>query len=608
MPAFQEAIDRLAPQQPVDTLNEFEAELRGSSGRTNGDSSIGSNVFDDDGDDDDPANIAMVLEDADEAELKSIVPGTPMAWEKLEQLTKKSITRQRTRQTPARPYGTGSLLERSSQRNEVVSPSKRGKENNLASLMSSIVLITTPPATSRSRGAQAVVEKEYETESILRIRSSHHAIGVLNKIKGIPTSAVAASSSSIRRPSRNPIFITGTPILLGKSDESDTNESIEDDYEKPLPPAIYMRTPKIPRKEHIARIDNLRQFFFKDRVPEPMPTASVEERIRTSTLENMDANELLISFESVSQQQDTEGSRNMDDVTHSAAGSERQVRKSTAMVHSPTPLYTANQATEGFNPDIAQPTNSTEVKSSQVEQNARAADVRADENRSNDLASTACSGLQGTLQQANPIDLDASIAAIDRAEQTLNRSVANLTTLSVITNDGNSQAHVLAAKELEGQIQALRQMMEETKSLVSAIQHEVSQHRPAAPPPPDESKLDNIVDLLNGLDLRLDQLETSKARPTPVTLRSPTTVEPAKVDILEKPRQLLQAAGLVGHNILDYIAENPLVIVGILLAILLSELFVLSGSYTVLMYRLRFAGRYAFEGMRQHVILPPPPS
>ncbi|KAJ2692663.1 hypothetical protein GGH99_001593, partial [Coemansia sp. RSA 1285] len=99
---------------------------------------------------DDPTNTAMCLDENDEKELHGVAPNTPMAFEKLGQLTAKSISRQKVAQTPGKTRtGLGSTGQRtetadsaraSTWYTNAGSPSKKGRQNNNdADLLSSAI-------------------------------------------------------------------------------------------------------------------------------------------------------------------------------------------------------------------------------------------------------------------------------------------------------------------------------------------------------------------------------------------------------------------------------------------------------------------------------------
>ncbi|ORX73705.1 hypothetical protein DL89DRAFT_289436 [Linderina pennispora] len=659
MSDMEEFLNSLVTRKPADAINDFEAALREPAERTNASDSFGDNAFDNsdnNSDSDDPTNIAMFLDEADEHELQGVTPGTPMALEKLGELTAKSISRQKRRQTPARSNGTGSLLRRSSQYSDAGSPSKRGKESNLASLMDNIASITTPTAISRSRGAQAENDEE-PTQSVLRIRSSHRATGILDRIKGSSEALAAATTVNPHQTPRAPIFITGTPIRAPGStqlsdDESQflsasldsigpsrqqqetqddqlktyqtpatrsgaprgtnsyrhvralsdrssgfsaSNESIEDDYEKPLPISQYMRTPNTPRQRHNERMGDLRRFYGGMGLEHAQQAPSAEELAQTNTSGHKDTSSLILGADATSQQQGAAGGLDSGSVSPSPVGPGKRAHQDQSLLGSPTQLSTANQQTNVLDSDMAQLADNSTAPNIQQEKAGRGLSpahfsfgqqidlddqiTADDDNRSKhtEPTSTIHSSLREPQHQTGLDELDASIAVIDRAEQDLNRSIANLAAARTKQIVLDPQAQLSAAKELEEHVQVLRKMMEETKTAVFAIQRE----------------LESIMKLLSSLDLRLDMLETSKVARDPVIPLLPVSAGSAKVIRRDTPRWLLDTAKRIATRAVDSITQNPLLIVGILVAVLLAELFVLSGVYNVLV-------------LKQHVALPPP--
>ncbi|KAI9502995.1 hypothetical protein BX070DRAFT_226014 [Coemansia spiralis] len=143
---------------------------------------------------DDPTNTAMFFDEEDEKELRDVVPGTPMAYKKLEQLTVKSISRQKDAQTPGRTLNrtskNGQQTHPSAGQNsryiDAGSPSKKGKQNGHIESLSTAVPMKTPANIIR-RGVQPsnnnINDETAVPLSVSRIRSSRRAGDILNKIK-----------------------------------------------------------------------------------------------------------------------------------------------------------------------------------------------------------------------------------------------------------------------------------------------------------------------------------------------------------------------------------------------------------------------------------------
>lgn len=150
-----------------------------------------------DSDDDDPTNTAMFLDESEERELDGVTPGTPMAFRKLEQMTTKSINRQRESQTPGRT--PRSSIKRNQQyplewdgnwpryaNAADESPTKRKGNDRLlpitslkpAKMLADINLATAKQAKRGTDDTAGTVPL-----SIQKIRSSRRAGNILSKIR-----------------------------------------------------------------------------------------------------------------------------------------------------------------------------------------------------------------------------------------------------------------------------------------------------------------------------------------------------------------------------------------------------------------------------------------
>ncbi|KAJ1940658.1 hypothetical protein GGF37_003883, partial [Kickxella alabastrina] len=148
-------------------------------------------------DSDDPGNTAMFLDETEEDELKKVVPGTPMAFEKLGQLTVKSIRRQRVSQTPRRPPLPAEMIDNAAMErgrfryaDDKESPSKkgRGEQPEELTLMSCFPKLTLKPLADRHSKSTDVA---HMSEAVLQLKASKRAGSILNKIRsGSSSSAV----------------------------------------------------------------------------------------------------------------------------------------------------------------------------------------------------------------------------------------------------------------------------------------------------------------------------------------------------------------------------------------------------------------------------------
>ncbi|KAJ2785918.1 hypothetical protein GGI15_001758 [Coemansia interrupta] len=152
-------------------------------------------------DSDDPTNTAMFLDESEERELEEVLPGTPMAFSKLGQVTVQSIRRQRISQTPGRtpritgtsagnPLSARSKSERGSSSSkkhyvdDMGSPSKKGKQAPVESLESLM-----PPLQlnySQSRPMPKAASASKIPQSVEVMNKGRRATLLLEKIKNGP--------------------------------------------------------------------------------------------------------------------------------------------------------------------------------------------------------------------------------------------------------------------------------------------------------------------------------------------------------------------------------------------------------------------------------------
>ncbi|KAJ2616087.1 hypothetical protein H4S08_000962 [Coemansia sp. RSA 1365] len=183
----------MVPQQSKPTSSRAVGTHREANGRVyrNGfDSDEG--IGEADIDSDDPTNTAMFLDESEENELVNVVPGTPLAFKKLGQMTVKSITRQRDSQTPGRPqigFSTGrqqvddnGSTSRNPRNDNIESPTKKSKKRH-ASLLDTAIPMLTPAGAGRESSKQRQGSEETAPLSVLRLRSSRRAGDILNTIK-----------------------------------------------------------------------------------------------------------------------------------------------------------------------------------------------------------------------------------------------------------------------------------------------------------------------------------------------------------------------------------------------------------------------------------------
>ncbi|KAJ2851713.1 hypothetical protein IWW36_000858 [Coemansia brasiliensis] len=175
--------------------------------------------------------------------------------------------------------------------------------------------------------------------------------------------------------------------------------------------------------------------------------------------------------------------------------------------------------------------------------------------------------------------------------------------------DATLKANTSSQSELEGQVETLRKTMEETKQIVFAIQSEIGQQRQVHVA--EDTKLDDIVRLLGALDMRLHMLEdrqrldqsiSGSAASSPLTRRTNT----GSTKIHPNNTQAQDMLSRLGQVIVHCLSRYPLMIIGALFIILISELIVISGV-RLDVHSLNGYGRYALDEVRRHMSMPPPP-
>ncbi|KAJ2630373.1 hypothetical protein H4R22_002713 [Coemansia sp. RSA 1290] len=163
--------------------------------------------------------------------------------------------------------------------------------------------------------------------------------------------------------------------------------------------------------------------------------------------------------------------------------------------------------------------------------------------------------------------------------------------------------------ELEGQVETLRKTMEETKQIVFAIQSEIGQQRQVHVA--EDTKLDDIVRLLGALDMRLHMLEDRQRLDQSMnnsTANSPMArrTNAGSTKIHPNNTQAQDLLSRLGQVIVHCLSRYPLMIIGALFIILISELIVISGV-RLDVYSLNGYGRYALDEVKRHMSMPPQP-
>ncbi|KAJ1755418.1 hypothetical protein LPJ58_004223 [Coemansia sp. RSA 1591] len=660
---------------------------------------MGSSVEDEAGiDSDDPTNTAMFLDDSEESELKSMVPGTPLAYKQLEKVTVKSISRQRDSQTPGRPQnGTSAIAQsrssRSSRYTNDESPSKRGK----GQLAAQTVIPMLTPAVRRPN-------VDVEPQSVLQIRSSRRASNILDRIKQAPqaqynildklkqASAEHTNAHEAGHGARSvqtgvdPSFNKNefSPFLFSKlarvqnrvssraaepqprqdvcktpetkprrygpstpynmlralsekssesgsvprvSGEAGSSKALGAGDSKTLGSDPFMSTPikhdgvmtseTATRTENRERIESLRRFFDKhmgDLIP-----SETEDEVK-AVVPDRDRGDLLISFDAgeqagqvpcmsrISQMSSIQQSDRADELLQSPSP-----RRAPCTLE-PRAINAADSAsslllsfTSRHDHDLSKP---IPFLLNQIEQ--QDAEWTGDKSNLIDLSSRLNTsinalncGLREHLARATAPDVVGAVNGVAAGDDVVAKAEP-ASANPVATNSCVEAGDQASASEIElkGHVDTLRKTMEETKSIVSSIQAELGQQRQGHAS--DDAKLDGIARLLGALDMRLHMLEDRQrldqttAQASPMARRTntgSTKIHPnnSQIDILSR----------LGQFIVYCLSRYPLMIIGALFIVLVSELVYISGI-RLDAQMLNEYGRYALGEVKRH--LPQPPS
>ncbi|KAJ2767178.1 hypothetical protein GGI18_005850, partial [Coemansia linderi] len=218
-------------------------------------------------------------------------------------------------------------------------------------------------------------------------------------------------------------------------------------------------------------------------------------------------------------------------------------------------------------------------------------------------------GLRGQLMQdgggavlMDQDELDSVTRAVEMVGTELNQSLASLLPGPNNNRDdqspGRNGLSTIAESELEDQVKTLRETMLETKDIVFAIQRELDQQKQGQSS--DDSKLDDIVRLLGALDMRLHMLE-GRQRLDQTPQRS--NLGSVKVYAGNGPQQQ-DIISRIGQCIAYCLGRYPLMLLGALFIILLSELLVI-GGFGSSVQTVRVLGRHAFDEMKRHIAVEP---
>ncbi|KAJ1726410.1 hypothetical protein LPJ61_005206 [Coemansia biformis] len=205
-------------------------------------------------------------------------------------------------------------------------------------------------------------------------------------------------------------------------------------------------------------------------------------------------------------------------------------------------------------------------------------------------------------------DIGAAAGAIEKVGTELCQSLASLAPKVDNLVDASPGARSTAPSELEDQLCTLRKTMEDTKAIVFEIQAQLGQGRAK-----EGTKLDDIARLLGALDMRLHMLEdrqrldSSVGSPAVGSAAAPKrgNAGSTKVRVSSSPPRDL--AGRAGQLVVHCLTQYPLMIIGALLVILVSELLVIGGIGPD-MQSVRELGRSAVAAIRNHIGGSQPPT
>ncbi|KAJ2082939.1 hypothetical protein H4R24_001209 [Coemansia sp. RSA 988] len=206
--------------------------------------------------------------------------------------------------------------------------------------------------------------------------------------------------------------------------------------------------------------------------------------------------------------------------------------------------------------------------------------------------------------------IDNTADEISKAGAELNQSIASLTGGRVNAVDASPGAASATPSELEGQVETLRKTMEETKAIVFAIQSELDQQRQSSMS--EDTKLDDIARLLGALDMRLHMIEDRQrldqsAGTSAASVGSPQRANAGSTKVHTNGTQANDLVSRIGQLIVDWLSRYPLMIIGGLFIILVSELMVIGGIKPDV-HKMRGLGHYAMNEVKRHISVPELPT
>ncbi|KAJ2710689.1 hypothetical protein H4R19_003625 [Coemansia spiralis] len=202
----------------------------------------------------------------------------------------------------------------------------------------------------------------------------------------------------------------------------------------------------------------------------------------------------------------------------------------------------------------------------------------------------------------------AAAGAVEKAGAELNQSLAALAPQTRNLPAVSPGAASASPSELESQLETLRKTMDDTREIMSTIQAQLGQGQAR-----ESTKLDDIARLLGALDMRLHMLEdrqrldqgAGEPAADPGTTPKRANAGSTKVRPASTPsRNLVSHAGQLAVH---YLTQYPMVLIGALIVILVSELLVIGGIAPD-MRQIRALGGAAMQAVKSHLGPPQPPS
>ncbi|KAJ2488654.1 hypothetical protein IWW37_004633 [Coemansia sp. RSA 2050] len=615
---------------------------------------------------DDPTNTAMFLDDSEEKELHGVPPGTPQAFKKLGQLTVKSISRQKDSQTPGRTQTRASVISQLGKSGSAGRNSRGGSILPLQFGVpgSQHHRVNLDPEFDKNEFSPIVFSKQRKAER--QSATAPKLEDLAREMPALDEEEEVEQKTPETKP-RMPTVGTPYNLLRALSERSNESRlaerppappSIDADggylQLKQLPSNALMKTPEKqptlnllgdtpPPSLSRERLDSLRKFFREQSsaMQGPSETGSGKAKVVTTRKDNSN---LLISFDTFDHQ-NQHSNEALAPLSTSTLSQISSIRHSDGtmlnFLNSPSPLRPLKLPADGLCSPPLLGDDSDSLLSLLPDASSRGRDQdlskpvpyllnqiwkQQEEHRERQAAGSSGNlidlssrlnmsihalnnGLRGQLMQSgggtasvDQDELDFVTRAVEMVGTELNQSLASLRPGPNNNRDdlspGRHGLSTIAESELEDQVKTLRETMLETKDIVFTIQRELDQQKQGQSS--DDSKLDDIVRLLGALDMRLHMLE-GRQRLDQAPQRS--NLGSVKVYAGNGPQQQ-DIISRIGQCIAYCLGRYPLMLLGALFIILLSELLVI-GGFGSSVQTVRVLGRHAFDEMKRHIAVEP---